>query len=411
MYDSHRMRLSDFITGVAFKQIVQVDIPDGGSNQHEFNGTRALCQFFGAPQNVIGSDFRVEGRIDWHYFPENGEVVSGSSRFTFYDARAKSANRTGRSEWRLYYYGDFLNHARAGDALILIRTTSNRVIGLVMQQGSGWLRAARTLFGIHPRNSSMMSIPRTILDAGVIGFAERRILEQLGVDYILPEQAGDREIVSVEFGDEFPATYKMSDLARKLAETDFRDPDTTLLRWIEREEQLFRALESIVVERQIKTGFASVEQFIAYSLSVQNRRKSRMGFSLENHLGALFKAQGIRFEAGRTTEGKNRPDFLFPSQRAYLDPTFPSSALTMLAAKSTCKERWRQILTEAKRIDEKHLLTLDQGISSEQLDEMENQRVKVVIPGPLHVSYPDQRARLLTLADFISLVRRKEKIM
>ena len=42
----------------------------------------------------------------------------------------------------------------------------------------------------------------------------------------------------------------------------------------------------------------------------------------------------------------------------------------MLAVKSTCKDRWRQILAEADRLPVKHLLTLEPGISVAQTDEM-----------------------------------------
>ena len=46
---------------------------------------------------------------------------------------------------------------------------------------------------------------------------------------------------------------------------------------------------------------------------------------------------------------------------------FDSNKLTMLASKTTCKDRWRQILNEADRIKIKHLFTLQQGISKKDV--------------------------------------------
>lgn len=132
---------------------------------------------------------------------------------------------------------------------------------------------------------------------------------------------------------------------------------------------MFRRLERRIVADRLTSGFmnganADVDGFLSFSLSVQNRRKSRAGRALENHLEALFAANGLRFARGAQTENHNRPDFLFPGQAEYRDPGFPSSQLTMLGAKSTLKDRWRQVLSEAERIETKHLLTLVPSIPS-----------------------------------------------
>lgn len=68
------------------------------------------------------------------------------------------------------------------------------------------------------------------------------------------------------------------------------------------------------------------------------------------------------------------------------------------------KDRWMQILAEADRIEEKHLLTLEPGISVNQTDEMRDKRLALVVPANLHSSYTAlQRTRLLTFSDFIAL--------
>ena len=143
---------------------------------------------------------------------------------------------------------------------------------------------------------------------------------------------------------------------------------------------------------------------------MQNRRKARAGQSLENHLEELFRSRAIRFERGAETENRNKPDFLFPGQREYLDVTFPVERLTMLGAKSTCKDRWRQVLSEANRINQKHLLTIEPGISENQTNEMKAKNLQLVLPDSLRETYtPAQREWLMNVTTFVELVKSRAK--
>jgi hypothetical protein len=92
----------------------------------------------------------------------------------------------------------------------------------------------------------------------------------------------------------------------------------------------------------------------------------------------------------------------------YQDPGFPADQLTMLGAKSTLKDRWRQVLSEAERVQIKHLLTLEPGVSEKQTDEMRAKRLQLVVPSGLHATYkPPQRLWLMGVLDFIHLVQSK----
>ena len=78
----------------------------------------------------------------------------------------------------------------------------------------------------------------------------------------------------------------------------------------------------------------------------------------------------------------------------------------MLAVKTTCRDRWRQILNEADRIPAKHLLTLQEGVSEGQFAEMTGAGVQLVIPAKLMDSFPKSvRPHLQTLESFIGDVR------
>lgn len=396
------MRLSDVFVAVAHKELVLVDLPHVGSNQHELNGVTAL-------KDLFGTAAKTRGIISWHYFADDLEPQQESNDFTFYDARAKSADRTGRSEWRFYYSGDFLGRADVGDLLVLARSSVGRFYGLIFQRGSAWRRAAQELLGLRKFNPNFDAIPRRSLDDQSFEFLSQQIVAELGLDLALPVAPTDEELISKAFGKTFPNTRAMSEFARTQVQADFRRADETLTRWLEREEQLFRALENVIIRERLALNFATVDEFIQYSLSVQNRRKSRMGFALQNHLSELFMLHGLRFTPQARTESSNRPDFIFPGEKEYHDPEFNSALLVMLGVKSTSKDRWRQVLTEADRIPRKHLCTLEAGISTKQTDEMRRQSLALVVPASLHATYTTaQRAKLLSLDEFISCVRIKQ---
>lgn len=397
------MNLSGVFTTVAYKQLAQVDLP-GGSHQHEVNGSETLRRFFGTSETVSGP-------IRWYYFADNQESLQEEGEYKFYDARAKSASRTGRTEWRLYYSGNFLQCADLGDVLILARMReSAHLYGLVFQADSSWLRAARALLNLRDTGQQLKLISTDDLSEKELESIASLILNELEIEFALPVRRTDEELVVQKFGMIFPGTIELARLAREEVDVNLSDPDEALLKWIQREEELFRALERIVVKQKLDSGFSDVDDFIQYSLSIQNRRKSRMGYALQHHLKALLDANNIRYTPQAKTEGKNTPDFLFPGEREYHTPTFNSNNLTMLAAKSTLKERWRQILTEANRIPEKHLCTLEPRISPDQTDEMKQQKVKLVIPGKLlEKTYTEaQRREAMTISEFISLVRSRQ---
>jgi len=175
---------------------------------------------------------------------------------------------------------------------------------------------------------------------------------------------------------------------------------------------MFLALERHIVGRRLKQGFvvdgsADVDAFISYSIGVHNRRKARAGWALGNHIEVILLAHEIAFVREATTEKRNGPDFLFPGEKEYHDRNWPEDRLLMLAAKTSCKDRWRQVLAEADRIKAKHLLTLEPGISSRQTDEMKKESLRLVVPAALHESYrPEQRGEILTVAGFVKLAKR-----
>lgn len=214
------------------------------------------------------------------------------------------------------------------------------------------------------------------------------------------------------FGDNLPRTRVFSAFAREVTgDIDVADdPDAALMAWMDKEEILFRTFEKYLVGERLAQGFGDdVDAFIQFSLSVQNRRKSRVGQALENHLEQIFSTLGLRHRRSAETENKSKVDFLFPGLEEYHDDSFDSLKLTALGAKSTCKDRWRQVLSEAKWIKRKHLITLETAISTNQTHEMEANLLHLVVPRSLQsTDSPEQQDWLMDLSGFCEMVRDRQ---
>lgn len=188
------------------------------------------------------------------------------------------------------------------------------------------------------------------------------------------------------------------------------NPDQRLLRRRDCEYEIFKSVERVVELPVIQAGFVSVDDFVARAQSILQRRKARSGRSLELHTRQIFieerLQESVHFSHQPESEANKRPDFLFSSEAAYKNASFPTSKLRMLAVKTTCKDRWRQIINEADRIQEKHLLTLQEGVSENQFKEMVDCKVQLVVPAKLIDSFPKTvRPHLQTLESFIGDVR------
>ena len=402
-----RGQLSDYFEGVGVKRLSAVDAEPKSSNQHEVGTTRKMRDDF------LGEIHQQKFPAIYIWLGGDQEGFTEESWATHYDARI---NKPRAAEWRLYYPSNPVTEAmKAGDTLFLAKDQGGVLWFIVAPEGSTSEQQLFWLFGLRPEGKSFVS--REFSDEEPeLDFAARFILDELGIEFEEPE-ADKLDSIIEKFGTTFPKTAEFSDLAR-LTLPEVRaedDPDAALIAWLDHEEALFRRLERKVVSSRIEAGFVNdegtdVDGFISFSLSVQNRRKSRMGHSLENHMAAVLMAHDIRHVRGAVTEHKHKPDFLFPDLATYqAAPVEGDVRLTMLGAKSTCKDRWRQVLAEAEKISRKHLLTLEPGISEPQTDQMEASSLQLVVPRPIQNSYTEaQQGRLWSVAEFIGDVRAKQ---
>jgi hypothetical protein len=397
--------LSKYFSGIGAKRLTYVEVEPDVSNQHEFNG---ITEF----RNILGSE-KINFQGHFIYLADDEEKIKEDSGFlTWYDAREYHPIRT---EYRLYYTSNaVIEEAVAGDLAIIGRTGENQIAVVIAPQGTTSEQQLLWLFGLEEVGTKFIVRDLTKEDIQ-LNFAGRYIITSLGLE--IPETASDflDELIK-RFGSGFPTTAEFSAYARSTLKdvSPIDEPDKTILAWIEREELLFKTLEKHLVAHKLQQGFGEsgkdVDEFISFSLSVQNRRKSRAGYAFENHLVHLLDLHKIMYSKGAKTERNNKPDFLFPGISFYHDPEFSAELLTMLGLKTSAKERWRQVLAEAERINFKHLITLEPSISKSQTDEMIAQSLQLVLPQSLFETYTqEQRKNLINLSDFIGIVREKQK--
>lgn len=310
------------------------------------------------------------------------------SSFTYYESK---------NELRITRFGrgfPFLRPEQTGALFVFTKQTNIDYSGFFLETDEE-IEEFLDTFGISPTETN------SLIDVGKMS-AESQ--EKLAIQEF---------IINLEV--DFPASDVMSAAARAIEEKTYdhveyilTNPDEKIISWTNMEYTLFRALEYARYGEIITKGFRSVDEFVRVANVVLNRRKSRAGKSLEHHLSAIFDGNSIEYSAQAVTEGNKKPDFLFPSQEAYHNHDFSVDYIISLAAKTTCKDRWRQVLNEADRLRDKpkYLCTLQQGISGAQMDEMQAANVILVVPKPYIVTYPkDRRDRIWTLARFVQYVK------
>lgn len=398
--------LSQYFDEVVVKRLSVVEVDTSKSNQHEFNGTLPLRRLFG--------DYRLSDYpAQFIWLGEENEGFTEGTTVTWYDARENHPTRT---EYRLYFKSNpVMDLASAGDLLIVARQPSGDLYFIVAPANSTIEQQLIWLFDL-PEDIGPRFEFKAIGDDILVDYAVRYILEELGIEVQDPEVGLLDTFLEPYIESGFPTTKEFSTLARRITRDvgPVEDPDDTLLCWMDMEERLFKRLERHMIGIRLEKGFyegsdVDVDGFISFSLSVQNRRKSRVGYALENHLEEIFRLNEVRCSRTRVTEHRSKPDFLFPGVNEYRDPKFLEERLTMLGVKSTCKDRWRQVLSEAARIREKHLLTLEPGISEHQTDEMRDNHLQLVLPRSLHDTYrANQRAWLMDLKAFVRLVKYRQ---
>jgi hypothetical protein len=397
--------LSDYFSGIAAKRLSEVETTPSSSNQHEFNGINGF-------KEILGGE-KARFPVKFIFLADNEEQTIINDGFaTWYDARENHPTRT---EFRLYYSdSEAIAASSANDLVIIGKTPHNSLTIIIAKNRSTSESQVLWLFGLSLVGDKFQ-IKDLSREVSQIEFASRQIISSLGfeLEETIPDYLG---IILDKFNGQFPTTKAFSEFVRTTIEKDVvESPDTALVRWMEREELLFKTLEKHLVESKFREGFGMpetiVDEFIKYSLSIHQRRKVRAGHAFENHLSFIFENHGVTFSKGPVTENNNTPDFIFPDIKSYHELQTDDDRLTMLGVKTSAKDRWRQILPEANKISQKHLITLEPSISTQQTEQMRAESVQLIIPESLFASYTaSQQTHLMSLTHFIDQVQAKQRM-
>ena len=371
------------------KFITANDTGTTGGHQCGYHVSKEAWSMFLDEEPIRGNNIDIPIRIHWQ------NDFDTDSRFKYYGVGT-------RNEYRITRFGrgfPFLNDDNVGDLLVLARFDKDYYEAFVLQTDDD-IDDFFSFFNLsYDKTNQIIDVNRTEQP-------EKRLLTLIN------------EFIA-RYSD-FPDTRIMANGARTcfneangiVPRNIISAPDDVLLGWLDTEYTLFKYMEEKVYSDITTKPFPNIDTFVAMANEVLNRRKSRAGKSLEHHLADIFTNNELIFEEQVITEENKKPDFIFPNGKCYHNLTFPGELLTMLGAKTTCKDRWRQVLNEADRVDDKYLFTLQQGISSNQLKEMQDYRLRLVVPHKYLTSFPKEyRSGICDLSSFIGMVKERQERM
>lgn len=150
--------------------------------------------------------------------------------------------------------------------------------------------------------------------------------------------------------------------------------------------------------RSVVHGFPSLNSSF---LSASQHRKTRAGRSFEQHISRLLRDGGVSFQEQYITSGR-RPDFVLPDGDSLNSLTRSYEGALVLSAKTTLRERWKQVALEKFNCG-LFLATVDDRVSSEAIDDMHQRGIFLVVPEKLKSSDDTcyhKKGNVLTFREF-----------
>lgn len=363
------------------------DVGATGGHQYGFTFAKPCYKMFFDEPGIKGTQKEVFVEIDW----QKG-LIKTNSRAIYYGVGT-------RNEYRVTRFGkgfEFLREEYIGSLQIMTRNKEGEYYAYVLTDQDNIENFMSTFSLDVTKGNQEISKTATIT----------------------PDQKLENDFINfINNHVDFPDTLEMASFVRNciIASKQYTEQqisekaDDIILEWTDAEYHLFRGLEEKIYRPVYTMPFDNCQSLVEFSNSILNRRKSRAGKSLEHHLAEIFMASHLRFEEQVITENKKKPDFIFPDGDNYHNILFPSNKLTMLGAKTTCKDRWRQVLNEADRIPNKHLFTLQRGVTRNQLQEMRDEHLTLVVPKSNKALFlPEFHENIMCLSDFIAMVKERQ---
>lgn len=208
--------------------------------------------------------------------------------------------------------------------------------------------------------------------AELAAMARKRFLDREGLTDLNPfsmERPGDA-IRQISRGDEYDIFRDFQIKAKSLE----------LVRMIVGDRAAGASIENVVTA--LIRDFQKVDALL---LSASQQRRSRAGYSFEHHIEAMLVDGGIPFEKQAILEAKKRPDFVLPSLKLLKDKQRDRIEAVVLSAKTTLRERWKQVQREITNCD-LFLATVDDSIAVNAIQDMRTLGIFLVVPETLKKS-------------------------
>jgi hypothetical protein len=177
--------------------------------------------------------------------------------------------------------------------------------------------------------------------------------------------------------DPFELNYPGNDLRELTTEIEFAIYRTHELRF-----RAAQALEIIFRDGIEPTTEQIVQRVVRHfiplyqvMLNASQQRKTRVGAGFESHIRRMLEAGNIPF-AEQAVVSTRRPDFVLPTKDLYVQN---SSDALVLAAKTTLRERWKQVPLEQRNCTI-FLATMDEKVTQSAVKEMANLQITLVVP-------------------------------
>ena len=255
--------------------------------------------------------------------PEKGANSKHDLSVTWQDGRITESVVTWygtgtRSEYRLTRFGQdfpFLNEGVVGDMLVLIATSPNEALAYVLDFDDDIEEIQATLgvdafgqWGVYKDGAAQQEENE---DACV----ERRIRLFAAALSSFPDNgvfSGTTRDILIECLKGFSSL----------------SPDKALVKAYSVEYEIFQAVERQVCGNQVSGKlFRNIDEFLKVASSIMNRRKSRAGRSLENHVESLLNAAGVPHKMRPDLGPDGTPDIIIPSVDAYFSKDYPADRI------------------------------------------------------------------------------------
>jgi EcoRII C terminal/Restriction endonuclease EcoRII, N-terminal len=356
------------------------DVGQTGGHQYGFYLPKSVYQMFTPQPPLKGAVTKHPIRIVWQ------DDIATDSVITWYGAKT-------RSEYRLTRFGrgfPYLVHDMVGDLLVLIRKTEDEFLAFVLDLEDD-IETIQEILGVRVTDSW------GIYQDGVERFeTEDECIERRFREFV-------KNLTQFPQGSVFSSQARAA-LQECLETYHSMTADDRITACMDAEYRLFKMGERQICQDEVVRLFRDVDDFLKTASSILNRRKSRAGRSLENHVEQVLLDSGIPHKMRPRIDGK--PDIIIPNEASYHDIAYPLEKLLVVGVKTTCKDRWRQVLNEGKRVSKKYILTVQPGISSNQLIEMRDANVTLVVPKSLHKKYPAvENMSMLSVEQFVTTAR------